>query len=365
MEQMQNVMLNMLQAMTTSKNEAPQSAKTDSAQENEFRKLMEEHRTPEAEKEAAPQKTESKPTEKAEPEGKEELDQTSLQELAAMQMFCMGTTQNIVTPEGQMASEVVTEGLAAVETVVVPEGQQEQAAVMLMDDQQNVGVESFKQEMGEAQTQLDKPVEAVQQTPEAQVSTQQEQMPEMSGVENAGQQSGGEREEQFDVQTGGETQVFEHVEAAPIKVSETARPTETAQVEETVETQIVEKVTQAVSNGETKVELQLNPEHLGKLTIEVTQKADGTVHIAVHAENSQTRGLLERDAMGLQNLLGRATQQEVHVEVYQPQESERDGFYEDQQHHQQQEKRERQERRKGEPVDFLNQLRLGLVAQAE
>lgn len=362
MEQMQNVVLNMLQAMTSTKVESHQTTKKENAEESEFRKLMEEETAGAEQKQPVSERSEQKPVEKEYPESDEELDQTSLQELAAMQMFYMGTVQTVVTPEEQVNPEIAVEGLNLEETAsVVQASGQEQIPSEVLNGQE--GEQLDVQSDGEIQSPVQveqevSPVDAQAETVEAKTEVQTEVDTEQGA------------EEQNDLQmTEGETQVFEHVEAAPIKVSETARTTETSETAqtETVESQIVEKVTQAVSNGETKVELQLNPEHLGKVTIEMTQKADGTLHIAVHAENSQTRSLLERDAAGLQNLLGRTAQQEVRVEVYQPQESERDNFYQQQQQHQQQEQQEKQEqqRRRNEPVDFLNQLRLGLVAQDE
>ena len=43
MEQMQNVMLNMLQAMTSVKTEGHSNVKAESAEDSGFRKLMEEY----------------------------------------------------------------------------------------------------------------------------------------------------------------------------------------------------------------------------------------------------------------------------------------------------------------------------------
>ena len=130
-----------------------------------------------------------------------------------------------------------------------------------------------------------------------------------------------------------------------------------------VEEQIAPKLTEALQKGETRVEVTLTPENLGKVTVEVTLREDGTLHVALHAESSQTRGLLERSADNLMAMLGRDARQEVQVEVPRQQESQQQNFYDDgrqgrgQQEHGQQERR--QEQRSGE--DFLHQLRLGLV----
>ena len=125
-----------------------------------------------------------------------------------------------------------------------------------------------------------------------------------------------------------------------------------------MEEQIVSKLAETISAGETKVEIQLTPEHLGKVTVELTQKEDGSLHIALQAESSQTRNLLEREMSGLQSLLSQTTRQEVEVNVSQPQEQQQQQNYDGhQQQHQQQQQQEKP--RSGE--DFLNQLRLGLL----
>lgn len=361
MEQMQNVMLNMLQTMTSVKTDSHQTTKKELSEESDFHKMMEEQRNPAQRKETVSEKTDQESVENKSVESEEELDQTAMQELAAMQMFYMDTAQNIVIPEEPVVSEVV-EGTAAAETVLV-EGE-EQPSRMLNNGQE--GVEQLEAEAAGDQHQLEEPIEAVDQNPDAQIDPEEKTAETQIAdrpVENEDKSEDGQNEMSA---TGEEVQVFEHVEAAPIKVSEEAEPVQTAQTE-SVENQILEKMTQAAANGETKVELQLNPEHLGKVTIEITQKQDGTLHIAVHAENSQTRGLLERDAAGLQSLLGRNAQQEVHVEIYQPHENERNDVYDghQHQHQQQQQEQKEQQRRRGEPVDFLNQLRLGLVSQNE
>lgn len=359
MEQMQNTMLNMLQAMTSAKVESHQTTKKETSEESGFHKMMEEQRNPTQQKEAVSEKTEQKPMEKKNAEAEEELDQTAMQELAAMQMFYMGTAQNVVIPEEQMVSEAV-EGAALGEEIVPV---QEDTSQILQNVQEGLG----QTETEDAQEQIQKPVEAVEYSSDVQAHSEkpEEQTAEAKigdhPVDNGNQTEDGQDELSV---TGEEVQIFDHVETAPIKVSETSEAARTTQAEP-VEKQILEKVTQAVSDGETKVELRLNPEHLGKVTIEITQKQDGTLHIAVHAENSQTRGLLERDVSGLQNLIGRNVQQEVRVEVYQPQENERGDFYDGHQHQQQQQEQKEQQHRRGEPVDFLNQLRLGLVAQDE
>lgn len=157
-----------------------------------------------------------------------------------------------------------------------------------------------------------------------------------------------------------EAPVFRDVREIPVKVGEAPVTENTREVP--VENQIGDKLTEALAAGETRVEIQLTPENLGKVTVEVTLHEDGALHIALHAENSQTRSLLERSADSLMVMLGREARQEVQVEVPRQQESQQQNFYEGQQGHEhqgRQQQERRQERQSGE--DFLHQLRLGLI----
>ena len=175
-----------------------------------------------------------------------------------------------------------------------------------------------------------------------------------------------------DTDTGGEGNIqvtqaaaqpqrlFRDVEAAPIKVGE-APVMEQSGGTPPVEVQVGAQLAQALSQGESRVELQLNPESLGKVTVEIIQSTSGVLHIALSAENSQTRGLLEKHAVNIQTMLGR--EQEVQVEVRQPEES-----HQSQQHsydghsgNQQQEQQERRQQHPHRTEDFLQQLRLGLI----
>ena len=164
--------------------------------------------------------------------------------------------------------------------------------------------------------------------------------------------------------------LFKDVETAPIKVAEAPERAEKAP---DVEQQVVEKLTNVLENGETKVEIQLDPAELGKLTIELTRSADGTLSILMNAENSQTRGLLERHIGSLQETLSDRGQQNVQITVNQGAETQRQGNQENQEQYnnfqdnssgrQGEQQQRRHETRSGE--DFLQQLRLGLIPLEE
>lgn len=94
-----------------------------------------------------------------------------------------------------------------------------------------------------------------------------------------------------------------------------------------LEIQLGEKLTQVLKQGESKVELQLEPRNLGRVQVEMTWDQEGTLRVSMYAENSRTRTLLEQDLAGLRSVLSQNTQQEVRVEVSRQQESQQQNFY--------------------------------------
>lgn len=161
-------------------------------------------------------------------------------------------------------------------------------------------------------------------------------------------------------------QLFHEVEAAPIKVGETGTARETREVPD-VETQVDTGLAEALARGETRVEIRLDPENLGSVKVEITRTVEGTIRVALSAENSQTRSLLEKHAVNLQNALGARTQDEVRVEVQKQAESQRqdENPYEGHNGHARQQQEQRRQEQGGNRGDFLQRLRLGLVPEED
>ena len=161
--------------------------------------------------------------------------------------------------------------------------------------------------------------------------------------------------------------VFGQVESVPVKVGDVAQPQQTVNTQD-VETQLKDGLTQALRNGGTKVEIQLNPVELGNVKIEVTRSAEGALYVVLTAEHTQTQSLLERHAAGLQSLLmGSSGTENVQVQVNRHQEGQQaenqnyDGSSGNGREDQQQ--REHRRQQPSDSADFLQQLRLGLVPQ--
>lgn len=155
--------------------------------------------------------------------------------------------------------------------------------------------------------------------------------------------------------------VFEDVKAAPVKVGETYRSEEAQQPD--VASQIDQKLAQALQKGESQVRVQLNPESLGSVTVEISQSADGILRVALSAHSGETRGLLERHAAHLQGMLADRTQQTVQVEVQRQQESQQgqNHSYDGHNGHSQGGQQHQPRREHSGSQDFFQQLRLGLI----
>ena len=121
-----------------------------------------------------------------------------------------------------------------------------------------------------------------------------------------------------------ETPVFQEVSDIPIKVGETETVEQPGEARP-LEIQLGEKLTQVLKQGESKVELQLEPRNLGRVQVEMTGSG-GNAARSMYVENSRTRTLLEQDLAGLRSVLSQNTQQEVRVEVSRQQESQQQTF---------------------------------------
>ena len=164
-------------------------------------------------------------------------------------------------------------------------------------------------------------------------------------------------------------QIFQDVEAAPVKVGETYDAQQTQEPD--VAKQIDAQLAQALQKGESVVRIQLTPERLGTVTVEISQNAGGIMHVALSAHSAETRGLLERHAGDLQGMLS-SRGQEVQVDVQRQQESQQNQNQQHQQnydgrngHAQDGQERRRQHREHTSPQDFMQQLRLGLIPVEE
>ena len=180
--------------------------------------------------------------------------------------------------------------------------------------------------------------------------------------ETAGRPAGGEQElpELDSVQTEGAAQpLFDRTEHMPVKVGEAATLDAT---EPDFAPRLAKAITEAEQEGARHVELKLAPEHLGKLSVELTQGKDGVLHIVFHAENEQAMKLLQEHSATLVSMLHGSHSGEIQVEVPRPQQGEQPWQQPEQQPGQQHGRNpQEQGRQRQSTEDFLQQLRLGLL----
>ena len=158
--------------------------------------------------------------------------------------------------------------------------------------------------------------------------------------------------------------LFRNVAAVPVKVGETP-VADTAQPE--FDSQLAKQIDSALTDGARQVKIQLTPENLGTLTIDLTQSQDGALQVVLHTTTDKAAELLTRHADSLGALLQNSAQGAVQVEVQRQEESQQ--FQQFQQFQQQsQQQNQPQQQRHGHTQsgeDFLQQLRLGLVSLDE
>lgn len=363
MEQLINTML----ANTQIPLAAPAAKKGESsAQKDGFQKLLEQKQTDQTRKpeeaEAAQNPQEAQGAGET-ADGQSQpvvMDGKELEEQMVLAAMAMMQTPVVPAEQAAMPEEVPAEAIAdeiaplAAETLLNPEEKRLAPETETLEAPLAEGGNEAARQAEELPQTIEAP-EAPQNTEErtveVKVETGRAEAPDAEETPDTA-----ETPEMQDAEM--ETQVFEDVKAVPVKVGEAPKAPET---EEPVEKQIAPKLTEALRNGETRVELQLTPENLGKVTVEMTWSKDGGLVVQLHAENRSTQELLGKNTAGLEQLLGREAQQEVRVEVPRQEESQRQDLYEQQQERHQRRQQEQRQRQQAGGEDFLQQLRLGLI----
>ena len=338
-----------------------------SAQKDGFQKLLEQKQ---ADASQAPRQESQKPQDAQKAEGAQESqesqevqpapeDEKVLEErmtLAAMMMMQAPVVpvEEALTPEAQaeaaadeiapLAAEMV---LTPEEGNLVPEAEAKTLEAPVEGGESQAGNQALAEDIPQAIEAPEPPQDTEGRTVEVKVET---------GSGEAAAPDAGEDMEPQGAEV--ETPVFEDVKAVPVKVGEAHKA---PQADEIAEKQIAPRVGEALANGQTRVDIQLTPENLGRITIQMTAGEDGKLLVVLHAENRDTQNLLSKDTTRLAELLGRETQQEVRVEVPRQEESQRQDLYEQQQEQRQRHQQEQRRRHQASGEDFLQQLRLGLI----
>lgn len=245
----------------------------------------------------------------------------TVQTAVAAETMTPAVQQETAQPTMQVPQQTTSEQVQTAPEVTVPQESVQQQGL------QNASTQSEQQSTGEAATGQ-KMVEVDQPDDQPVVVTQQEQP------------------------------LFRDVETVPVKVGD-ATPTVDVDAPD-MEKQLADTIQANLSKVGDKVQIQLQPENLGHITIELVQHG-GKIGLVILADNAKTTSLLAQHAGNLGALLEDRTGQTVHVQVQQqePEQQQYDGH--NQQNRQQQEQQQsNSQQSKAEQDSFLGQLRLGL-----
>ncbi len=150
--------------------------------------------------------------------------------------------------------------------------------------------------------------------------------------------------------------LFQNVETTPIKVGEKAPVLDIQSPN--VEQDLQDIIKYNLKTDGDKIEIQLNPGNLGKITVELVQK-DGSMSVLVTAENSKTLSLLAQHAGGIETMMQERLAQPVQVFIEQQQPEQQ--FNDSQKNNNGQNQNNQQNKpSKDEQQSFIDQLRLGL-----
>jgi len=156
--------------------------------------------------------------------------------------------------------------------------------------------------------------------------------------------------------------LFRQVETTPVKVGDT--PVADTQSPD-MDAQIVDEISKTLDSGAQHVEIQLTPENLGAVTIDLTRSQDGSLQVVLHTATEKAASLLTQHSAALSTLLQSNSQSDVQVRVLEQHE---ENLYFQQQSQNQSgsgQSGQQEHRQRRENDDFLQQLRLGLIPADE
>ena len=252
----------------------------------------------------------------------------------------------------QQAANPVNAANVAAEQPVAANGMAQQAAAQQQVPEQQAAVQQSPVQQ-QAETQAE-PVEV--QTVQAKPESQQAQAETFA---QTAKDDSGEPDAQAAVTTA-EQPFFQETENMPVKVGD-GDTIDTQQPD--FDAKLTQNVEKALSQGEQRVEIRLNPENLGSVVVEMTRSQDGSLHVVLHTETESAARLLSEHSGTLGLMLQNNNQGEVRVEVRQPQQENQQWQHPDQdggQNHGGQQREQQEHRQSTE--DFLQQLRLGLFS---
>lgn len=133
---------------------------------------------------------------------------------------------------------------------------------------------------------------------------------------------------------------------------------------ESLKTQISEKIQDMVvkaTGTNNEFEIQLAPEHLGKILVKIAFK-DGETSVSLICSNPKTMSILAENARSINEIVQANTNTHVTINV----QEENKSFYDEQSNQQQrgqenQQRENQQSKQQNASIDFMQQMRLGLI----
>ena len=340
-----------------------------------FQNLMDEKRTERTERESKAPETTTAATQTAQQGQTAASGAPVMQQLAAMvtdtAVIPAVVNTAVTVPDGEAAVEAVTMVATAMPETVAQEAMPEETVLPQMQAtvetpaaevaaQPAVPTAEPQQEAAEAPVDAETLVTA-KATPETEtqnVSVQDEV--QVTVEQDAAPVRKQEQEvDETAVQTDGLSKpLFEDTEAMPQRVGDA--PVVDMESGD-LDSQLANKLNEALSKGSQRVEIRLTPENLGRVVIEMQRNPEGVLQVVLHTENSQAAKLLSEHSGALGLMLQNTQHTEVRVEVQQSQQNQHSQQQPDQNGGQGREQQQQQRRQQADPERFLQQLRLGLL----
>lgn len=319
------------------------------------------------------QQTQSKPTqndkvqqtEQAPQENVPEVSDDVRQALAAM-LLQPYVVQDVAVQQpaqenvdNMMVSAMPTVDVAVTQTVqtavaaetMAPAVQQETAQPAVQVPQQTAT------EQVQTAPEVVVPQEGVQQQGLQDAASYTEQQPTTDTAAGQKLVQANQQDDQPVVMTQQEQPLFHDVETVPVKVGEAVPTVDTSAPD--MEKQLADTIKANLNTVGDKVQIQLQPENLGHITIELVQHGS-KMGLVIYADNAKTTSLLAQHAGNLGALLEDRTGQTVQIQVQQQEQEQPQYDGHNQQNRQQQEQQSHPQQSKAEQDSFLGQLRLGL-----
>ena len=377
----ENLLFQMYQMMDSVK--LPEVNQTTSGKESEkssFQDLMDQTRKDAAKPEATTQSKDS-PKQTKETEEKREPESCQEKEEPKLEQTNYSALSYLLRPEILMVSEETADPTLQQTVAVCVEGESTAQSLIPQTVLPEQAAPQLKEEVLTQQTTqlVQTPVSdnQSQSQPLVQAQPQQTEAPQIVVTQEKGQEPQTEASfAQTETQEGEvdllsqpdalQQPLFREIESAPVKVGESYQLDTTSQ-EMTVD--LTKMIDDAAAQGVQKLEIQLTPEHLGKIVVELTQNTDGVLQVVLHAANAKSTGLLSQHLDSLNSALQNLGHNQVHVEVQRNQDSssaQQHPFQQaDPDGRGQQQAQQQHKQSQSDSDDFLQQLRLGLFSLDE